>query len=745
MDWLRAVFHRVNLTDLPQVPSVNHGKNNPKTSTPRHLRAGLSTSHTIEVTSDNRGRLVGNGERAGVELIRQLLHSPDAAAVRRDVINSGRGAAYCFDIDDEQYDVAVILTESSTNGHFRLRYQLTRVGTEVDDVPQLLDMLPDAVVMTNLKGRVIFANQASADIVGADSADALVGQLVWDVVHPEELVAARREGRQIRDGKTVEYVRHRVMRRDGAWVPVEVVTRPSTFMGEPAVLISMHDLTGIETMKKALAETQLLFYNAFHTGPLGIAVVRLSDGVLLDVNPAYCRLSRTKRDELIGSPLTESGIVLEGRTFELMRSDVSNYGSTGEVEVDVELDSEKRTFLISGARIDVTGEPCMLMMVTDLTQYKSTLLALKESEERFRAMADGAPVLIWISDTDGQITYFNERWLNFTGRTLDEEKSLRDREGIHPDDIERYRHVFSSNFDARSPFSIEYRMRRFDGSYRWMLDRGIPRHLPDGSFIGYIGSCVDITDRKTSEQRLLIAKQNAEQVTILRSAFLTNMTHEIRTPLTVILGFTSILRQGVSSGYRRFVELIERSGRRLLLMLDSILDLAQIEANTLEPVIARHNIVDIVDSVVAALTPLAKDKGIELKSDPPKTLYYAYADGSILTRTLNNLLDNAVKFTDKGSVNVWMEEEEDTLAIHIRDTGIGMSEEFKSRMFDAFTQESTGIERTHQGSGLGLTVSRHLIELIGGSLQVESTKGEGSHLTLRLRTVEPSTNGHDES
>lgn len=373
------------------------------------------------------------------------------------------------------------------------------------------------------------------------------------------------------------------------------------------------------------------------------------------------------------------------------------------------------------------------------------MLALKESEERFRAMADGAPVLIWISDTDGQITYFNERWLNFTGRTLDEEKSLRDREGIHPDDIERYRHVFSSNFEARSPFSIEYRMRRFDGSYRWMLDRGIPRHLPDGSFIGYIGSCVDITDRKTSEQRLLIAKQNAEQVTILRSAFLTNMTHEIRTPLTVILGFTSILRQGVSSGYRRFVELIERSGRRLLLMLDSILDLAQIEANTLEPVIARHNIVDIVDSVVAALTPLAEDKGIELKSDPPATLYYAYADGSILTRTLNNLLDNAVKFTDKGSVNVWMEEEEDTLAIHIRDTGIGMSEEFKPRMFDAFTQESTGIERTHQGSGLGLTVSRHLVELIGGSLQVESTKGKGSHLTLRLRTVEPSTNGHDES
>src|SRR5690625_7291275 len=86
-------------------------------------------------------------------------------------------------------------------------------------------------------------------------------------------------------------------------------------------------------------------------------------------------------------------------------------------------------------------------------------------------MADGAPVLICISDTDGQITYFNERWLNFTGRTLDEEKSLRNLEGIHPDDIERYRHVFSSNFDARSPFSIEYRMRRFDGSYRWMLDR----------------------------------------------------------------------------------------------------------------------------------------------------------------------------------------------------------------------------------------------------------------------------------
>lgn len=730
---------------IPQVPSSNPRKDSTTISSAPHIRAGLSTSHTIEVVSDNRGRLVGSVERDGVELIQRLLHSPDAAAVRREVIQSGRGAAYCYELEDEQYDVAVILSEAASNGSFHLRYQLTRVGTEVDDVPQLLDMLPDAVVMTDLKGRVVFANQASADLVGAENVDSLVGQLVWDVVHPEELVAARREGRMVRDGKTVEYVRHRVLRRDGAWVPVEVVTRPSTFMGEPAVLISMHDLTGIETMKQALAETQLLFYNAFHTGPLGIAIVRLSDGVLLDVNPAYCQLAETKRDDLIGRSLMDAGIVLRPDTFELMRSDATRYGSTGEVELNVELTTGRRTFLASGARIDVTGEPSMLMMVTDLTQHKVALMALKESEERFRAMADGAPVLIWITDTEQRFSYFNDRWLNFTGRSLEEEQKLRERDGIHPDDLERYRHVFGANFEARTPFSIEYRMRRFDGVYRWVLDRGVARHLPDGTFIGYIGSCVDITDRKTSEQRLLEAKQHAEQVTILRSSFLTNMTHEIRTPLTVILGFTSILRQGVAPSYRRFVQLIERSGRRLLLMLDSILDLAQIEANTLEPVIDRHNIVDVLDSVVAALTPIANDKGIEIQVDSQSLPHYAYADGSILTRALNNLLDNAVKFTDEGTIRLWMEEEAgDVLAVHMVDTGIGMSEEFQPRMFDAFTQESTGIERTHQGSGLGLTVSKHLLELIGGSLQVESIQGKGSHLTLRLSTSEPKNDDHEE-
>src|SRR5690606_24213597 len=128
--------------------------------------------------------------------------------------------------------------------------------------------------------------------------------------------------------------------------------------------------------------------------------------------------------------------------------------------------------------------------------------ALRESEARFRLMADAAPVLIWISDAQKRVTWVNERWLQFIGRSMEQELGFGWVENVHPDDHSASSDTFARKFEERQPFSVEYRLRRHDGEYRWILDNGIPLYTTDGAFKGYIGSCIDITDRKMAEQAL---------------------------------------------------------------------------------------------------------------------------------------------------------------------------------------------------------------------------------------------------
>ena len=490
---------------------------------------------------------------------------------------------------------------------------------------------------------------------------------------------------------------------------------------------------GASNRLSAGAETRSLLHKIFHASPTPISIARLSDGVYLDVNEAWASFFGYSVADALDRTSLELGIWIDAdertRYYELLKSE----GSVHDFEADVRTFSrEIRTVVCSSQLIEVQSDECVLSVMSDITEHKRTRNALEESERRFRMMADSAPVLIWLADESGECIYFNQTWLDYTGNALDDELGSGWTRSVHPDDLESCLSTYQNAFERRESFTMEYRLLNSDGRYGWVLDRGVPRYRPDSSFAGFIGSAIEISEQKETEKKLLEAKEHAEETAMLKSTFLTNMTHEIRTPLTVILGFTSILRQGVRSEYHRFINLIERSGRRLLLMLDSMLDLAQLEAGTLDVDRQWHSVTEIVESVVLTLTPLAHEKGLEMNLSLPQGRCYANVDHGILSRVLNNLLDNAIKFTEKGSIDVSVESGDGRVLIIISDTGVGIESHFVEHVFDPFTQESSGLDRTHQGSGLGLTVSQRLLELMGGSISVESLKGRGSSFTIIL-------------
>ncbi|HEY0708842.1 MAG TPA: PAS domain S-box protein, partial [Polyangia bacterium] len=245
--------------------------------------------------------------------------------------------------------------------------------------------------------------------------------------------------------------------------------------------------------------------------------------------PSMERLVGLKRDDVLGQALfdlfpflTETGEDAALRRA-LAGEEVSTKGRTFSVP------GTNRRGFFNGRYSPYRDETGRIVggiaVVRDVTAERKASELIKESEARFRNMADVAPVLLWMSSVDGLCTFFNQTWLNFTGRTQEEEWGVGWAAGIHFEDLQRSMDTYSEAFNERRTFEMEYRLRRADGQYRWLLDRGTPRYLPDGTFAGFIGSCIDITDRRELEEELRSAVQ-------ARDEFLSIASHELKTPLT---------------------------------------------------------------------------------------------------------------------------------------------------------------------------------------------------------------------
>ena len=246
----------------------------------------------------------------------------------------------------------------------------------------------------------------------------------------------------------------------------------------------------------------------------------------------------------------------------------------------------------------------------------------------------------------------------------------------------------------------------------------------------------ELARERVVNERLQELNDELHQANKLKDEFLATTSHELRTPLTAILGFTSILREELPEHYHEFLFLIDDSGKRLLHTLNSLLDLAKLRSGMMALQPETIDVAHRARKVVRLLTPLAREKQLTLKLHPPRQPVFAFLDGYGLERILYNLVGNAIKFTEKGRVEVAVEQQEGWVHIHVRDTGIGIDADFLPSLFTEFQQESSGLARSHQGSGLGLAITARLVELLDGSIDVQSEKGEGSTFTVSFQATE---------
>ncbi len=368
---------------------------------------------------------------------------------------------------------------------------------------------------------------------------------------------------------------------------------------------------------------------------------------------------------------------------------------------------------------------------------------LRESETRFRQLADSAPVLIWMNDASGRCSWLNRPWLEFTGQPLEKQTGEGWEQFVHPDDLSRFRETFRRHFDTRTAFEMDFRLRRHDGIHRWIITRGIPLFSGNGSFLGYMGGCIDIHERKEAEKvsdALLKMEQRArleaERTALLKDEFLATVSHEMRTPLTAMLGWVQLLRNGTLSAdtVPQALETIERNARAQAKLIDDLLDMSRILSGRLRLDVQKIQPAEIVEAAISAAEPAATAKKIRLLSDLDPHTGPIVGDPTRLQQIIWNLLNNAIKFTPaRGAVTVKLKRLEFALEISVTDTGEGITPEFLPHVFDRFRQQDASTVRRHQGLGLGLAIVKQLVELHGGSVQARSEgMGKGSSFVVHL-------------
>ncbi len=363
-------------------------------------------------------------------------------------------------------------------------------------------------------------------------------------------------------------------------------------------------------------------------------------------------------------------------------------------------------------------------MTTDLPDRLQLQRALAESERLFHVMADAAPVLLWMSGRDARGTFFNHTWLKFTGRRLEDVLGHGWEDDVHPDDRRACLDAYRAAAEVRGEFEVEYRLRRADGDYRWVLARGAPRLAEDGTFEGYIGSCIDITERRVMEQAMRDAM-------MIKDEFLGMVSHELRTPLTVLQILVERFRTeiAINPGQRDLAERMNVATQRLTRLVDTMLEYTRIESGRSPIELVELDLAPVITAAVEDVRPAADRKGLALRASIPE-LPPVCGDATTIELILSNLLHNAIKFTDRGSIEVVASHGAEGHRVEVIDTGRGIDPALHGRVFEPFEQLEPSRQKHTPGVGLGLALVKALAGQLGGRIELRSALGEGSTFAL---------------
>jgi PAS domain S-box-containing protein len=529
-----------------------------------------------------------------------------------------------------------------------------------------------------------------------------------DRIHPEDrkLVAhAVAEARRLARPYSAEF---RVIRPDGG---VRWLTATGKFYYGPdsqaeRMLGIAVDITERKSIHEALRASEEKFAKAFRQSPMALTLTRVRDDRYIEVNEAFERVTGWNRNEVIGRTPFEVGLWKDAG----QRDNLVNRLLKGEVVRDFAFHAktragEERNVLGSAELIEVEGETCVLSVAADITELKRVEATLRESEERFRLVADTAPVVIWMADADSLATYVNKTWLEYTGGSFEDQLGHGWVRNLHPEDANRSWEIYRAAFERREYFQMEYRLRRADGEYRWFFDSGVPRYNADGSFAGYIGSAIDVTERRMAEETLsMVSRRLIEAQEEERSRIARELHDDISQRLSLLVLNLERSRRSMPATLTQAGDAISETIKLALEISSDTQALShRLHSSKLE-------LLGLTAASASYCRELSDQRGVTIdfhSETLPNNLAPEIA--LCLFRVLQEALQNAIKHSGTTRFQVSLRSAPAEIMLTVHDSGRGF--------------DSTQITR---GRGLGITSMKERMKLIHGQIRIESQIQRGT-------------------
>lgn len=590
--------------------------------------------------------------------------------------------------------------------------------------------------------RIVEANTAIQNLLGFNQ-ETLAAMSIFDLIDQSPAELKQQLALLTHTGAHMFGMR-RLRAQGGRVVEVDLSGSMITSLPQPVILLLARDLSEI---RRHEAEVER------HRANLAAVIENTADAIWsIDRQYRIITLNTTFQRQFLASfgHSLQAGMNILAHLPESEALEWRNYydrALTGErfcIERTFAYNDTRSTYEISfnpirGADAAVTGAS---IFARDITARKQVEAALRESRRTLQGLLSNLPGMAYrcANDSHWTMEYVSEGCLALTGYSASAllgEGGRSYAEIIHPDDRNRVWEEVQAAVAERRNFQLRYRIVTAQGSEKWVWEQGFAVYDGD-RVLALEGLIVDISEQRTAEMALREAKERAEEASRLKDSILANMSHELRTPMTAILGFSELLaRRLKDQELANYAQMIYRGGKRLLNLVNSIIDLARIEANKLSLRKQPHPIAETVHHVVDLLAILAERKSLQLHVRVAEDLIVD-TDPQREEQVLTNIISNAIRFTDRGDITITArrrrpgEHRAGDIEINVRDTGIGISPEFLPHVFEEFRQESEGLARAYEGSGLGLTIARKLLERMHGEISIESVKNEGTTVTIVL-------------
>ncbi len=660
----------------------------------------LVAAFAIPATISGLGPLVAGAGNPSMVLLRTFLTVLALTSMVLSAVLSERDVAEA--------------TAGESEGRFRM-------VTETLGVPIVIIGYPEP--------EILYANQLMAELVGRKKEDLIGLPSLSFYKHPgdrETVVASL-----LRDGH-VDKMELEVQASGGPKL-VEIISNVIKFDGKTAFLTAFYDLTERKKAEQALQDSEGRF-RAMSEGTTD-GVLMNENGLIIDANHSVARMWGGPIQDLIGLP----ALSLVAEKDQAKLTEKVRLASDAPYEISaLRKDGSSFPAEISGSSVMYLGRPVRVASIRDLTERKQSEEALRESENRYALVAQGSNDGIWDVNLLTGDVYFSERMRSILGLPPGSPTPNYGFWGkwAHPDDQESINQAIYEHVKHHQPFDIEFRIKMPGGEYRWFRSRGQATWNDEDWATRMAGSLSDVTSRKVAEKELLAAKNAAEAGSRAKSEFLAVMSHEIRTPMNAIIGMNYLLQQSsLDEDQTELAQTVGSSAQGLMVLINNILDISRIEAGQMELEEMPFDVRKVGDEVRKLFTSQAAEKGLAFSVDLDEAMPPLFmGDPQRFRQVLVNLVGNGLKFTERGAVrlHVGYNAVAHGLEATIEDTGIGIPEEKLGNLFDKFTQVDTSITRRFGGTGLGLTITKTLVELMGGTIQVESSYLEGSIFRISI-------------